>query len=342
MKFKRNFLSDNSSGVHPKILSAIADANTGHAEAYGADPFTHDFEKQMAALFGPKSRSFPVYSGTGANVIALAHLTRSYESILCSEMAHINVSETGAPEKFSGCKLVGIPSCGGKITPEDLKPYLSVRGSMHASQPRIISISQSTEVGTVYTCAEIRALADFAHAEKMKLHVDGARLANAAVALNCSFQEMILETGVDILSFGATKNGLLFGDAVTFLNASDSEGFLYQRKHGLQLASKMRFISAQLLAYLKDDLWKEMATQSNERAKQLADGLLAIDQVKIAHPVQTNVVFAEFPETMLGRLREAHPFHVWKAPSLARLMTSFDTSSEDIEAFLTTARNLQE
>ncbi len=338
MKSKRSFLSDNSSGAHPCILEALIEANSGHAEAYGSDSYTLEFEKVFASHFGAQSKSYPVFSGTGANVLLLASASRSYNAILCSEMSHINLNETGAPEMFTGCKLIGVPSVNGKINPDAIRPFLAGRGSMHASQPKLISISQSTEVGTVYTLEEIRALADFSRAEGLKLHVDGARISNAAVRLNCSFKEMIVDTGVDLLSFGATKNGLFFGDAVTFLKPELSEGFLYLRKNGLQLASKMRFISAQLLAFMKDELWKTMATHSNARAQELAEGLSSIPEVRIVYPVETNAVFAEFPVEIIKLLQAEYPFHLWKTPNQARLMTSFDTSTDEIQGFIALVR----
>ncbi|MBC7398233.1 MAG: low specificity L-threonine aldolase [Bdellovibrionales bacterium] len=340
MQTTKSFLSDNSSGAHPLIAQALIASNTGHVEAYGLDSYTRALEKRFAEHFGKNSKSFPVFSGTGANVLALASATRSFQAIVCSDMAHIDHSETGAPEKFTGCKLIGVPSINGKISPESITPFLSGRGSMHASQPSLISISQATEVGTVYTLKEIRALADFAHAQGMKLHMDGARISNAAVALSCSFSEMVRDCEVDILSFGGTKNGLFFGDAVTFLDPALADGFLYLRKHGLQLASKMRFISAQLLAFLENDLWKDLATHANARATQLKSGLEQINGVQIVYPVETNAVFVELPLRVVGPLQKEFPFHLWKGDNQARLMTSFDTRPEDVEDFLALAREL--
>ena len=250
---KRGFASDNNSGVDPKIMKALQDVNVGHAIGYGGDVYTEKCTLKFKELFGPQASVYFVFLGTGANVLSLKAVTQPYQAVICADSAHIHVDECGAPERFTGCKLLTVPTIDGKLTPESVKAHLHGFGFEHHAQPKVISISQPTELGTLYSINEIKALAELAHQFEMYLHIDGARLANASVALGRTFYDMITMTGVDILSFGGTKNGLMYGEAIVFLKEGLDCNFKYIRKQGMQLASKMRYISAQFLAYLEDD-----------------------------------------------------------------------------------------
>ena len=250
------FASDNNSGVHPLIMEAMIRANQDHVKGYGEDVYTAQAQENFRLLFGAEVEVFFVFTGTASNVLGLKAMTQPYQSILCADTAHIQTDECGAPERFTGSKLIPIPTPDGKLTPFLIKPHLHGINFVHHSQPKVVSITQCTEFGTVYTIAQIKELSDFVHQQGMFLHVDGARIANAAVSLGCSFRKLITETGVDVLSFGGTKNGMMFGEAIVFFNPVLSENFGYTRKQGMQLASKMRFISAQFNAYLENNLWK--------------------------------------------------------------------------------------
>ncbi len=336
----RGFASDNYSGAHPEILEAIAAANDGHAPAYGADRWTAAARECFGSHFGADAEAFPVFNGSGANVIAIAAVTKSWQTVICPATAHLHVDECGAPEKIAGVKLLTIDTPDGKLTPELIEagvPWERV-GDDHASQPRMVSIANSTELGTVYAPAEVRAIADFAHERDLLLHVDGARIANAAAAQGVAMRELTTEAGADILSFGGTKNGLLFGEAVVFLRPGLGDGAEFVRKQLMQLASKMRFLSAQLEALLRDDLWLRNASHSNEMAARLGAAIETIDGVGLAQPVQANGVFASIPAAAIERLEVDaegnRAFYVWDMPSrTVRLMCSWDTSPDDVDGF---------
>ncbi|MDX2431393.1 MAG: low specificity L-threonine aldolase, partial [Bacteroides sp.] len=321
---KRGFASDNNAGVHPAILEALASVNEGHDIAYGDDPCTQRTTKAMKAIFGEQSEIFFVFIGTAANVLGLNAATQSHHAVICPETAHINVDECGAPEKFTGCKLISVPVPHGKLTVEDVKNQMHGIGFEHHVQPRVISITQSTELGTLYTLDEIRELSDYAHDHNLLLHMDGARIANAAVAMEVGFYEMTGGAGVDFLSFGGTKNGMMYGEAVVFFDPKLAEHFKYQRKQGMQLASKMRYISAQFEAYLAQDLWKTNARHANQMAQKLYHAVKDIPGVEITQKVESNAVFAIIPPEIIPRLQEQFFFYVWDEDrSEVRWMCSF-------------------
>ena len=333
---KRGFASDNNSGVHPQILQAISKANLGHTIGYGDDVFTENAIKKFKMFFGENSEVYFVFTGTAANTLGLKAITNSYNSIICAETAHINVDECGAPEKFTGCKLIPIPTENGKITPEQIRKHLHGFGFEHHSQPKTISITQSTEMGTVYTIEEINEITKLAHEFGMFVHMDGARISNAAVALNKDFKEFTRDAGVDVLSFGGTKNGMMFGEALIFFDKKLSEDFKYYRKQGMQLFSKMRFIAVQFEEFLSDDLWRKNAEHSNKMAKILETEVRKIPQIQITQPVQTNAVFAIIPKEIIPILQQKYFFYVWdENKSEVRWMTSFDTTEDDIYDFTT-------
>jgi threonine aldolase len=332
----RGFASDNNSGAHPDVIEAIAEANVGHVLAYGDDPFTAAARERFREHFGDSAEAFPVFNGTGANVASIDALTAPHEGVICADIAHLNVDECGAPERIAQTKLLTVRHTRGKLTPQDIGRWEAHRGDEHAVQPRVVSIAQATEVGTVYTIHETRELADIAHSLGMYLHVDGARIANAAVSLGAGLEEITTDAGVDVISFGGTKNGLLMGEAVVFLRSQFAEHFLFTRKQLGQLASKMRFISVQLDALLADDLWRRNAANANSMARRLADAITAIDGVELAYPVEANGVFANLPRPAIDRLRTAlpaaMPFYVWDEDAgTIRLMCSWDTTPEDID-----------
>jgi len=338
---KRSFASDNNAGVHPKILDAIGRANAGHVVAYGDDVYTASALKKFRDQLGEDTEVYFVFSGTGANVLGLKAVTEPYHAIMCADTAHINVDECGAPERFTGCKLVTVPTTDGKLKPALLTPLLHGIGVEHHVQPRVISISQSTEMGTVYTVEEIKELADFAHKNNLLLHVDGARLANAAVSLNKSLRAVTRDAGVDMLSFGGAKNGMMYGEAVVFFNPELATGFKFTRKQGSHLASKMRFISAQFDALLTGNLWKQNAAHANRMAKLLSTELAAIPQIKITQKVEANGVFAIIPHKFVPMLQKQYFFYLWNPDiSEVRLMTSFDTTEDDIEKFVKLLRRI--
>jgi threonine aldolase len=341
MKNFKSFASDNNAPVHESVMRAILEANNGDAIAYGDDPYTREAENKFRELFGEGIEVFFVFNGTGANVSAISHLTRSWHSVVCSEMAHMQHDECGAPEKFVGCKLNILPSSDGKIHPSQIEPLMNSVGFQHHSQPRVISITQATELGTVYSCEEIMDLARFAHYHDMYLHVDGARIANAAAFLNISLEEMITNCGVDVVSFGGTKNGIMLGEAVVFLNSRLARDFMYVRKQSMQLASKMRYISAQFTALLSNNLWLLNATHANEMAKKLAQQVKVLPGVTITQPVQTNAIFASIPESIIKKLQSRYFFYVWNHQrNEVRWMTSFNTTDKDIENFVAALKEL--
>lgn len=334
-KISKGFASDNYSGTHPKILEAIQKANLGHASAYGNDEYTARAIKKFKEHFGKDIDVYFVYNGTGANVLGLKTVTESFNSIICAETAHLNVDECCAPEKFTGCKLLTVPTNDGKISVEKLKHHVYGFGDQHHAQPKVISITQPTELGTLYTLKEVKELADYAHKNNMLLHVDGARLSNAAASLNKSFKEITFDLGVDVLSFGGTKNGMMFGEAVIFRDSKLSRDFAFVRKQGMQLASKMRFISAQFEEILSNDLWLKNAQHSNKMAKTLADEVKKIPKIKITQKVEANGVFAIVPKQYVPNLQKEYFFYVWnEQTSEVRWMCSFDTTEEDIKNFV--------
>lgn len=333
---QRSFASDNNAGIHPDILQAIVAANTGHVLAYGDDIHTQRAVDVFKRHFGDDVAVYFVFNGTAANTLGLAAMTRSYHAVICASTAHIHCDECGAPEKFAGVKLLTCETPDGKLTVERVRQHMHGFGDEHHIQPRVISITQSTELGTVYTPGEIRALADYAHAHGLLLHVDGARICNAAVTLDLPFRAFTRDAGVDVLSFGGTKNGLLGGEAVIFFppNAAIAD-FKFIRKQGMQLASKMRFISAQFEALLCGDLWRRNAANANAMARRLADRVR--DVVEIVYPVQANAVFATVPKRQVAALRAHGFFYEWadldEERTIVRWMCAWDTTAEDVDAF---------
>ncbi len=331
---KKTFASDNYSGVHPAVMEALLRANTGHAPSYGSDDFTADAIRKFKNLFGDETDVYLVYNGTGANVLGLQTLTRSFHSVLCAELAHINVDESTAPEKFLGCKLIPVPAPNGKMTPDAIEKKIQRLDDQHHPQARVISLSQTTEYGTVYTVSELKEIAALAQKYNLFLHMDGSRISNASVALNHEFAAFTRDAGVDVLSFGGTKNGMMFGEAVLVFNPSLSTAFKYIRKQGMQLHSKMRFIGAQFSALLSNDVWKANATHSNRMATLLESELRKFKEIRITQSVDANAVFAIMPQHIIAPLQEESFFYIWNDHTHeARLMCSFDTTEEEIRNF---------
>ena len=338
---KRGFASDNNAGIHPDVLRAMQDANIGHCIAYGDDIYTQSVIAKIKEHFGKDINVYFTFNGTGSNVLALKMLTESYNSIICAETAHINVDECGAPEKFTGCKLLSVPTKNGKLTIEKIKYHMHDFGFEHHSQPKVISIAQVTEMGTVYTQGEIRKITDYAHENNMFVHMDGARLCNAAVSLDRSLREITTDVGIDALSLGLTKNGAMNAEAIIFFNKGLSENFKYYRKQGMQLASKMRFMSVQFETLFSNDLWKKNAEHANKMAKLLVEKVSKFPQIKITQTVEANGVFAIVPSEIIPKLQKEFFFYMWdENRSEVRWMTSFDTQLEDIEKFELLLQNL--
>jgi threonine aldolase len=331
---KKTFASDNYSGVHPAVMQALAAANSGHAASYGADDFTATAVEKFKEHFGKHIEVFLVYNGTGANVLGLQALTRSFHSILCAELAHINVDESTAPEKFLGCKLIPVPAPNGKMTAGDIEAKVQRMEDQHHPQAKVISLSQSTEYGTVYSVEELKAISAVAKKHNLYLHMDGSRIANAAVSLNSAFADFTRDAGVDVLSYGGTKNGMMFGEAIIVFNPALAEELKFFRKQGMQLHSKMRFIGAQFSALLTDDLWKKNAAHANRMAALLKQELLQIKEVKITQSVDANGIFAIFPRNVIEPMQKEYFFYVWnEKTSEVRLMCSFDTTQEEVRNF---------
>lgn len=338
---KRGFASDNNSGIHPEILNAISEANKGHAVGYGGDELTGLAVRLFKKEFGEETDVYFVFNGTGSNVLSLSTLTRSFHSVICAETAHIQVDECGAPEKFTGSKLLPVPVFEGKITPEGIARYLHGFDFEHHAQPGIISISQVTELGTVYSVEEIRAITDLAHMHGLFVHMDGARIANAAVALDLPFRAFTRDAGIDVLSFGGTKNGMMMGEAVLFFNPELSKNAKYIRKQSMQLYSKMRFVSAQFLAYFNNELWKRNAAHSNQMARLLEKYVREIPAIELTQKVDANGVFALVPRHIIPLLQEKYFFYIWdESRSEVRWMTSFDTREEDVIQFAELIKSL--
>jgi len=335
MKPSRSFASDNNAAVHPDVLAALARVNTGHVVGYGDDAFTASAVRKFEEHFGPGIAVFFVFNGTGANVLSLQALARSYEAVICTEMAHIYTDECGAPEKLTGSKLIPLPTPDGKLTVELVSHAYHGIGDQHHVQPKVISITQASELGTVYQPDEVRALANFAHERNLYLHMDGARISNAAVALGQTLRQATRDLGVDVLSFGGTKNGLMGVEAVVFFDQKLADNFLFLRKQGMQLASKMRFLSVQMETLLTNDLWRHNAEHANKMAKLLEQEIRQIPSTRIFYPVEANGVFVQIPKQAIAKIHDCYFFYVWnEAISEVRLMTSFDTTEEDIANFV--------
>lgn len=331
----KSFASDNNSGAHPTIMDAVVAANHGHVKSYGEDEISIHADSVFEEFFGSQARIHYVTTGTAANVLGIRAVTHTYNSVICAEQAHINNDECGAPEAFGGIKLVPIPSEDGKLTPGMIAPYLGHIGFVHASQPKVISITQPTELGKLYTLKEIEDLVEFAHDRDLLVHLDGARIANACAALDCSFFDMTTALDVDFISFGGTKNGCLMSEAIVFLNPDIGEGFPYLRKQAMQLVSKMRFVSAQLEAYLKDDLWLKNARHANAMAKRLADKAGAIEGVTIKGTVDCNALFATMPPEATEILLKKYYYYIWdEHDHTVRWMTSWATTEEMVDEFV--------
>jgi threonine aldolase len=334
-QFKRGFASDNNAGVHPEILNELQKVNIGHTLGYGDDIYTNEACRLFKRLLGNSVETYFVFTGTAANVLGISGSAKPWNSIITASTAHLATDECGAPEKNSGCKVITVDTPNGKLTCELIKRHLHGFGFEHHAQPGVISISQSTEMGTVYYPGEITAIAKLAHQNNMLLHMDGARLANAAAYLNIDFKEFTTDAGVDVLSFGGTKNGMMYGEAICFLKPNIAQDFKYVRKQGMQLASKMRFISAQFIAYFENDLWKRSASNANKAAQYLATKLAEIEEVKITQKVQSNGIFVIMPPDVAESLKQEYYFYTWNEfCSEYRLMTSWDTTEEDIDGFI--------
>lgn len=330
----RTFASDNYAGVHPEIMDAIIKANHGHESSYGADRYTRSAIEKFKALFGEDVEVFFVYNGTGANVLGLSALTRSYQSIICSALAHIQVDESTAPETFIGSKLITIPTRNGKLSATEIDAAVQRVDDQHHPQAKVISISQSTEYGTVYSREEIQSIAAVARKHNLYVHMDGSRICNASASLNQPFRSFTKDAGVDVLSFGGTKNGMMFGEAIIFLKPGLADGFKFIRKQGMQLHSKMRFIAAQFDALLSNDLWKRNSTHANAMAKLLEEEIIRCEKAQITQSVDANGVFVNLPADVIPKLQEESFFYVWnETTNEVRLMCAFDTSETEIRNF---------
>ena len=339
----RGFASDNYAGVHPEVLQALTDANEGHQVSYGEDDYTTRLADVVREHFGARAEVFPVFNGTGANVLSLTAMMPRWGAVICSSLAHIHTDEGGAPERVSGLKLYPVSHHQGKITPKDIATEAFGFGDEHRAQPAVVSITQSTEIGTVYTPPEIKDIADFAHEKGMLLHMDGARLWNAAASLGLPFSAFTSDVGVDIVSLGGTKNGLMGAEAIVVINPDAVDGLIYLRKMSMQLASKMRFVSAQLLALFDDDLGLRSATHANTMAKRLRDALEegiasgALSGLSFSAPTDANGVFAVLDPEVSDRIRQTFRFYDWdRSVGEVRWMCSFDTTEEDIDRFVAT------
>lgn len=327
-----SFGSDNHSGVHPQILQALTEANTPYAPSYGMDEASLQFQKMARELFGCDDVHM-VFNGTAANVLALSTALKSFESVLCTDISHLNVDECGAPEKFLGSKLIAVPHVNGKLPVDRLKDFLVRRGDQHSSQIRMVSITQPTEYGTVYTLEELAALRAFCDQEKLYLHIDGARLANACWRLNCEFKDLL--KFCDVASVGGAKNGLLLGELVAIRNPLLSRNFKFLRKQAMQLPSKTRFLAAQFSTYFAKNLWRDIAAHQCEMAQYLNMRLQAVKGLKTNYPVDSNAVFCDLPRAAIKPLREEFFFYVWNEATFeCRLMTSFNTRKEEIDLFI--------
>jgi threonine aldolase len=330
----QSFASDNNAGIHPRVLAAIEEANRGHVLAYGDDPITVRAIGRLREHFGGDAEIFFVLTGGAANVLALDAIVEPHHAILCADTSHLAVDECGAPERFLGAKLIDVPAKDGKLTADDVVRWRRDVGDPHRVQLKAVSITQPTELGAVYSIDEIRTIADTAHRMGLLVHMDGARLANAAAHLDVPLRAITRDAGVDVLSFGGTKNGLFLGEAVVFFEPALAKDFVYRRKQAMQLLSKMRFVSAQFLALMTDDLWLENARHANRMAARLGEKVRQIPSVRLTREVQANFVFATLPATLLARLQEHQPFYVWTQEiGEVRWMTAFDTTAASVDAF---------
>ena len=335
----RGFASDNYAGAHPEVFVALGDANGGHQIAYGEDVYTARLQDVMKRHFGDSATAFPVFNGTGANVLSLQSLLPPWGAVVCTSTAHIHTDENGAPERVAGLKLLTVPTPDGKLTPELIDVEAWGWGDEHRAQPLAVSITQSTELGTVYSVDEVRAIADHAHSRGMKLHMDGARLSNAAASLGVPFRDFTTDAGVDIVSFGGTKNGLLYGESIVVLSPAASEGLLFLRKMNMQLASKMRFVSAQLIALLEGDVWHRSASHANAMAARLRAAVADAPGLAFTQDTRANAVFVTLPAGVADRLRETFRFYDWDATrGEVRWMCAFDTTPEDVDRFAAAVR----
>ena len=341
MNTKRFFASDNNAPIHPKVMEALMSVNSGHTISYGDDVYTKETEELFKKVFETEEIDvFFVYNGTGANVVALQALMYPFNAVVCAKTAHINVDECGAPEKQTGCKLLAMETPDGKLTTDLIAKTLHAIGSQHHSQPRVVSITQSTEMGTLYTIEELKEICDFSHKNNLFVHLDGARIANAAAALKCNFADITWKAGIDALSFGGTKNGLMFGEAVIFFNPSLAANVPFIRKQSAQLHSKMRYISAQYKAYFENELWRSNALHANKMAAILSEKVSKISAIKLTQKVQVNSVFATIPKEWIEPLQNKSFFYVWDdEKSEVRWMTAFDTTEDDIEGFVEIIEN---
>ena len=333
---KYTFASDNCAGVDERIMKALERANKDFVLSYGDDKYTEDAILAFKREFGQDIKVYFVYNGTGANTIALGSILKPYQAVITPAFSHISVDETGAPEKYTGCKLIACPTENGKLTVEDIKPHLEVIGTVHHSQPKVVSITNSTEEGTLYTTDEIKEICDFAHENGLHVHMDGARIGNAAVALNKSLKEITKDCGVDVLSFGATKGGMMFGEAVVFFNTDLGEDFAYYRKNGTQLHSKMRFISAQFKAYLDDKIYLDNAKHANDMCQYFYSKLKEVDGIEFIYEPEVNGMFLKMPKELSDKVLTKYFFYDMdtKAGKVLRLMCSFATQKEDIDDFM--------
>ncbi len=339
--YRYSFGSDNHSGVHPDVINAIQEANKGYCFGYGDDPLTEAVKSEIRSLFGGDCDVWLVMTGTGANVISLQALMHSFHAVICANSSHINVDECGAVQKFTQARLLVVNTPDGKLSPALVEPLMHGRGDQHHSQKRILSVTQSTEYGTLYTVSELQDLAAFAHQHGMYLHIDGARLANAAAALSVSLQAMTKDIGADIVSFGGTKNGMMFGEAIVSFIPDQTQNIIFFRKQCTQLYSKMRYISAQYKAYLDKDLWLDNAIHANKMAQLLADGLRELDGVSVTQNVRVNAVFVIFPPEVNKVLQDKYMYYTWdEASGEIRLMCTFETTEDDICDFISDTKIL--
>lgn len=337
----RGFGSDNHATVHPEILQAIINANLGHAASYGTDPISERVQKLFKEHFGPQSESYIVFNGTAANVTALKAITKPWQSVLCTDISHINVDECASPELIAGVKLIPVPSVNGKFTIENLQKTIVRKGDQHYAQTKAISITQPTEIGTVYTIQELTEIVNWAKKNNLLVHLDGARFTNACYALRCTFKQLTTDIGIDVLSFGGTKNGFMLGECVVFMNQSFCQDFKYIRKQAAQLPSKTRYIAAQFEAFLSNNLWAEIAKKSIDKANELYISCNQISGVEIKNAPQSNAVFAKIPQAWVKPLKEISFFYVWDENTFeCRWMTSWDTQSEEISLFTNKLKEL--
>jgi threonine aldolase len=336
----KGFASDNNAGVHPELLSAIIAANDGHVHGYGDDEYTRRAERRFKEIFGDQAEAYMMFNGTGANVAGLAAVVKPWGSVICAAGAHVNVDESSAPERFIGCRIWDVPTTDGKLTPALIEQHVIRVGDFHYPQAGVVLISQTTEYGTLYSVDEVRAIADVAHAHGLILYMDGARLSNAAAALGTSFRAFTTDAGVDVVSFGGTKIGMMLGEAVVFLNPELGRDFVYIRKQAMQLGSKMRFVSCQFDALLSGDLWWRNATHANAMARRLASAVGDIPGVTITQSVDANVVFATVPRQHIATLQDAYFFYEWnEAIDEVRWMCGWDTTEQDVDGFAAVIRN---